>query len=263
MFKKIISILLCTALLSTSMINTTFADSSINSTDTFDMKISKINENTYITKVKIDGNIIESTSLKDSVHNIVTISTIRNGVLLKNETVALDDLSEVGIAFKNSDVHNFQLKADSLSTNNYIFDGVSMSPTSRTQPYDHPDKILYNISPNQNWHKEGYSKHFIQFNKYDSNSWTQVPAWVIGAAIGAVLTGYLTASPYGAAAGGIIGAFVGAYIGGQVGRVLDEDNCFWLIVDKQPTNINGKLRLNYLQMGNIIRTDIYLDPLSN
>lgn len=265
MFKKVLSGVLSLSMLFGGSISAFASNEVTNQSDSFSLEIVKINEDTYKTITNIDGTLFESISTKNDEMNTVKMVVTKDGDALASEILSLSDLTTVGEAFIKESNEERSIKNSFMAVtaaSNYTFDGISMTSESRTQPYAHPDKVLYNIAPYENWHKEGYSKHFIQFNQYDSSSFTQMPAWAIGGVVGAVLTGIYTKNGYAAIVGGAIGGFVGAYLGGQAGRVLDEDGCFWLIVDKSPLYVNNAWRVNYIQLGGNVQRYVDLTPFN-
>ena len=120
-----------------------------------------------------------------------------------------------------------------MPSGDYYYDGWIVYRSSYTQPYNHPDKSYYQISPYQQWQARGATFEHTQIDAYNSNSIINTPAWAVGAGIGAAVGGLADGVP-GAVVGAIVGAAVGALFASNLGRIADENGNIWVVMDFNP-----------------------------
>ncbi len=107
-----------------------------------------------------------------------------------------------------------------ISSYNYRWDGVYFADGYGIK-YPHPDYYAYRIEPWESCYINGYDLRHYHISYSISNTISNMPAVVAGAAIGAILS---EMNPVGAIAGAALGLILGnAYCA----ILLDEEGCIW------------------------------------
>lgn len=271
MFKKVTSIILVCSLIlgstATFATNETEGNLETSQAETYNdpnLKVEEVNVNEYVFSIVQNDVKYECIAKKngDKVNYIYK----ENGVIKSETETTLTDAVEVGKNLSSELQSNLNMQNVASATSTYIFDGIVYSRSSISQPFDHPDKSFYGISPYSTWSKNGYSKKYTQVNMYDSNSILNGPAWAVAGGLGAII---------GAAAGGTMGAVVGAFLGGlfgglaggQITRLGDENGCIWIIMDQSVSSvvISNQVFLKYyhVQIGPFIQNDVLIPVNQN
>ena len=160
---------------------------SVVETDPLDVQVDIINDSEVVFKYKKGNDEIKSIVTKDA--KTVYSKFYKNNALILEDKRDLKEANKIGNKVKNdynqsktssSEVDSNKAYATSsitLPSGSYMFDQVVYTAGSTNQPYAHPSKSYYSISPYKNYAITGMSNKHAQLNCYDSSSIMQAPAW--------------------------------------------------------------------------------------
>jgi hypothetical protein len=217
--------------------------------------VKEVTANEVRVNVNNNGRHVEAVIKKDA--QVVTSTFYLDNKLIQVDKRGLQEANVLGATVKKNasamqrgETGNttggaqIQGRIDDIPPGDYRFDTVVYSPRAQYQPYTHPDKNYYGISPYSTWSMSGRQDTHIQLNQYNSNSIINMPAWAVGGGLGAAVGGLVSGNLAGSVIGAIIGGALGAYFGGQATRILDENGCIWFVVDAHPPLVNQGSRLH-------------------